>query len=696
MKKQMRHVRQLRAAAGMCLLLGAAAAASAVVPPTASGVDIPSRFGAGSLIATQTVPTGFGDNKSELDQLFVKSDPSYLNIAITGNIENNGNGVLILLDTKDGGSSAFNYTGGDGSGRIYELNGDTLDSDFAPDYAVDMNNSGGTLYVDLYDLQANTKTYLGNATDGGGLGSLTGGGGVAFSNQNAAGVTDSAAVDAGGYPLAAGASTGVEIDLPLSQIGDPAARVRAMAVIIGSGGFVSNQVLPGLPDTTGNLGNGPTNYQNIPGEQNASIGIISGSNELPAASVPWAYTPVYLSGSGNNDAHPPVTSTPTVFNGIAYVAEDVVDGAGIHTGNIVAIDTTSAGTARLASGFGTNGRITGLDGPVVGRVAVYYSSGVAHLYAMTVKGTLYIMDAGTGANLHPVPVFPGGTSTSTPAAATVDGLPVVIVAGKAAGGDVQLVKVLDLAVPIPTPPLTLVGATDVASSPSIVGLPPRIQIATINGGTGGVFSVDASSFTVFNMAPTAGPVYAAPTLTTSPPGTMLLGDANAGGSLLYAFNASNANLIWAMPSGGTVRNPVYVDYHTVPNAAFVATDTGILDGVSADIGAPLPGFPAAPYPDATGSVLLLHPTVALGAGTLYIPTTDGMRIASTSGPAPSLSVRYPVPGALTTPSATGPGLLDILAATSDIGAGPAGTAGPTGFTGGNVYGLAVQAAPSAP
>lgn len=674
--------------------LGAALAACCAAPGFAAwaptGTDIPSRFGMGSLLATQTRPTGFGNNLSELNQLFAKSDGTALNIGITGNIESNGNGAVILLDTKSGGSSAFNYTGGDGSGRINELNGDTLDTGFEPDYAVDVNNSGGILYVDLYDLQANTKAYLGNCVDLGGASALTGGGAVAFNNSNTVGVSDTSAADANGYPLAASATTGLEISLPLSQIGATGTEASIMAVVIGGGGYVSNQVLPGLPDAYGNLAGGPTDYQGIPGEQNARVGLTTTAGDLDADTVPWAYTPVFLTGSGDVDAHPPVTSTPTILDDVAYVAEDVVNNLGAHTANIVAIDAKDTGTAHLVTTFGANGRVTGLDSPVVGRVAAYYANGVPRLYAMTTNGTLYVMDAGTGANVRSLQVFPGGSSVSTPAVSSVGGTVNIIVAGKTALGNVQLVRVPDLPVLAADGTLNLAQATDVISSPSAIADGSRVQIATINGPAGAVYTVDTATFTVFTMANLSGPAMASPTLTTDPPGYMLVGTTVGPGGALYAFNASNANLFWTAMASAGIRDAVYVDYRAAPNHTFVGTTGTQVLGFAPGAGS-LIGFPGITYPPATGTPVLLKPSLTGPGGTLYLPTSGGMYTVNPDSPGAAGANRFPVTARLTSPSVTGAASGDVMAATSDNGAGPTGTAGPAGFTGGNVYGLAVQA-----
>lgn len=696
-----RAARRLRAA-GACAAFATFCGAPVMAAWTPTGADIPARFGMGSLLATQTVPTGFGDNKSELDQLFVKSDGTDLNIGITGNIEDNGNGVVILLDTQSGGSSIFNYTGMDGSNRINALNGDTLNSDFTPHYAVDVNHYGGTLYVDLYDLVNNTKTYLGNCTDGGGAGALTGGGSVAFDNSNTAGVSDTAATDGTGYPLAASATTGVELSIPLEQVGATSDDARVLAVLVGGPGGVSNQSLPGLPDTTANLGTGPINFENLPGKYRARVGLSITANDLPSTSVPWAYTPVFLSGSKDVDAHPPVTSIPAVLNGVAYVAEDVEDSAGNHTGNIVAIDAHDTGTAHLVTTFGTNGRVTGLDGPVKARIAAYYSGGVPRLYAMTGNGTLYVMDADTGGNLRSVPVFPGGHSNCTPAVISAGGSVDIIVSGAGSDNTAQLARIPDLPTLAVSGTLSLSGFNN-ALSPSAISDGSRIQVAVFGtdqtGGHGAVYTIDGSNFTVFNSATTGASIPATPTLTREPAGLMVVGAFDRTGSTISAFNASNANLVWSVPVGGYILDGAFVDYKAHPNAAFFTvfqgipgdpSATGSLTAVSADTGAPLAGFPADNFPMANVSPLLLKPSADGAQGSAYIPTANGVYVADAAAPSATSARRFPIGGFTATLSATGTASGDILAATIGVGAAEPSELGLAGTISGNVYGLAVQ------
>jgi hypothetical protein len=82
----------------------------------------------------------------------------------------------------------------------------------------------------------------------------------------------------GGDPAAV--STGVEFKIPLSTLGNPAANVRLLAFINGSGhDYASNQFLPSLPSGTGNLGgNGSGGY--IGNMSGVDLGAFAGNQYL--------------------------------------------------------------------------------------------------------------------------------------------------------------------------------------------------------------------------------------------------------------------------------------------------------------------------------------------------------------------------------------------------------------------------------
>src|SRR5438874_457599 len=117
-------------------------------------------------LATQTNPTGYGDNASELDRAVGRwmSDGSF-KLGIAGNLEGNGNGVVIFFDTKAGG--AVVSTSPAGYGRLGSVAGEgfthrtaqwgndtdataansnglgsVLSPGFNPDYSLEINQNG--------------------------------------------------------------------------------------------------------------------------------------------------------------------------------------------------------------------------------------------------------------------------------------------------------------------------------------------------------------------------------------------------------------------------------------------------------------------------------------------------------------------------------------------------------------------------
>ena len=69
-------------------------------------------------------------------------------------------------------------------------------------------------------------------------------------------------------PAAANAvGTGLELSIPLSLLGDPTGPIEVLAAINGGGDtYLSNQLLPGLPVSSGNLGAATFNFGSTPGQ----------------------------------------------------------------------------------------------------------------------------------------------------------------------------------------------------------------------------------------------------------------------------------------------------------------------------------------------------------------------------------------------------------------------------------------------
>ncbi|MBN2559552.1 MAG: proprotein convertase P-domain-containing protein [Phycisphaerae bacterium] len=160
-------------------------------PNDFSAEDIPSAFPSAAL-ATQNNWTCFGDAQppdleqptpgSEMDELFVTNTADRLHLAISGNLETNGNAFVLLFDTVSGDGEntlADNPTpprpiGGnpDNPGGEPGLNGTILDADFYPDYGLSVHEFYGDYRVDLVDLNADTNKWLGVQGFGSGSGEL--------------------------------------------------------------------------------------------------------------------------------------------------------------------------------------------------------------------------------------------------------------------------------------------------------------------------------------------------------------------------------------------------------------------------------------------------------------------------------------------------------------------------------------------
>ena len=266
-------------------LVGSLIAVAAVGSATA-GIDGILSPGEGySLLSAQTCATGFGNNYSELNGAYGKSNGAGgYNLMITGNLEAGGgyNGMVVFIDSKPGGGFVNNLGGGYrqagafGGARVDDWGTDTDGGfgvsgpqgsvlDFNPDYAIAIAHDG-TYYTNITDLTVPNDPsqdpardyYMGsNATNGGSttqdyLGNAARQISSAFNNTNVLGVNGLG--DPAGDPLSA--TTGLELDLTSGFLQSPLGyTVRVMVFITNGGGdYLSNQFLPGLPENTPNLG----------------------------------------------------------------------------------------------------------------------------------------------------------------------------------------------------------------------------------------------------------------------------------------------------------------------------------------------------------------------------------------------------------------------------------------------------------
>jgi hypothetical protein len=286
----MAHARALVAATavfGLGAFLGSAAQGG-IVDGTVSLGEY------GPALALQAAPTGFGNNFSELNAAYGSYTPGGdLSLALTGNLEGNGNGLLIFIDASAGGGVASMLPGGYGvlgslgGARVDDWGTDTdfgaqvsptpgggsiLAPGFNPEKVIEINHygTGNAYYINIIDLtqpnddvHPNKDIFLGGNTVGASAvtQSYSLGGTIthAFNNTNTLGVNGVG--DPAGDPSTA--TTGFEFVFDaafLNANGVP----KLMAVITNGGGdFLSNQFLGTLGNQPNNLG-GPGGLGGVP------------------------------------------------------------------------------------------------------------------------------------------------------------------------------------------------------------------------------------------------------------------------------------------------------------------------------------------------------------------------------------------------------------------------------------------------
>ena len=254
----------------MAVALSVLAAGAAVAGPPLDGTRETANYP--TALAVQTTQTLFGDSNSgtlfanggELDAFYATNDATDLVVMLTGNLETNGNGLVIWIDnTADatGNSTAPNISGGDGYFTAGKLGGTIFPAGFNADYGIVVKcfNSPLEWRYQVADLRGTGSTGSGQgnfnttATTNPAV-NAQGGFTFALNNSNTAGVTGGAAAGTGGDLV----TTGLEFAIPRSAIGSPAngTEIRMIALYANADfNFWSNQVLPGLATPGGNIGN---------------------------------------------------------------------------------------------------------------------------------------------------------------------------------------------------------------------------------------------------------------------------------------------------------------------------------------------------------------------------------------------------------------------------------------------------------
>ena len=389
MKSRSSHV-ALRAAAGVALL-GLVSSVRATV-----AIDGSLDGDYGNPLAVQTNTTGFGKagdasgtspNGSELDAAYGIIQNGSLNLFLAGNLQANYNHLNIFI--ADGRAGENTLTAGGSLGSMY---GSKFSPGFQATYALDINGGGSpgvTEYINSYDLTqaagSNPQgSYLGSFTANNATANTVGNLSVSFNNTNYnLGVAGDPATPGGdgevetGTNASSGAatlvSTGLEISIPLSNLGGTTGPIEVVADVNGGGnGYVSNQFLPGLPTLAGNVGYqghdlDPASPYTVSGSSGA-FNLSGASNAyftVAAATGSTAINGVWNTGSGSwsTASNWQNSSIPTNAGDIATFAYNAstptVTLDGNHTVGRLSFNSTSGYT--ITTGTSPAGGVLNID-----------------------------------------------------------------------------------------------------------------------------------------------------------------------------------------------------------------------------------------------------------------------------------------------------------------------------------------------
>jgi hypothetical protein len=226
------------------------------------------------LRSVQTVETQFGDANpnggSELDAAWAQVESGTLYLMLTGNLENNFNKLNIFIDSIAGGQNQLQNADGSGGnnptndGWAGKYAGYTFDTGFEADYMLILRN--GNFGGDRFDIdyavvgggalafEAAGAVFGASLTGSNGNALPLAGIGVAHDRSNTGGVIGG--TNAANQAAAAAVTTGIELAIPLSALGNPDPQdIKISAMISGSNhDYLSNQFLGGLTPPQGNLG----------------------------------------------------------------------------------------------------------------------------------------------------------------------------------------------------------------------------------------------------------------------------------------------------------------------------------------------------------------------------------------------------------------------------------------------------------
>jgi hypothetical protein len=384
----------------------------------------------GAALALQTNPTQFGNSTtgtqasagggSELDAAYAYVHGDSLYVFLAGNIENNGNPVDIFFDSQAGGQNVLTNTNPnvDGNG-LNAIAGLTFDAGFTADYFLSLKGAQGGGVVDAYFASLGTTgTGLTAALGTGRQVTLDLGNGrtglLGVDQSNTGGVSDNSLFG----NASAAVVTGLEFVIPLSAIGSPTGAVNVSAFVNGGGhGYLSNQVLGGLPAGTGNLaGPATVNFATLAGNQYFTVAIPAAAAPVVTSFSPGSGavgTTVTLTGSNFGGAtgvsFAGTAATNFVVTSPTSITVTVPLGALAGTISV----TTPTGTATSAAGFCVQYAATSTGASRCGTGAVTLAAsggGTAGTYAWYTTATGGTAIAGaTGASY----TTPALTATTT-------------------------------------------------------------------------------------------------------------------------------------------------------------------------------------------------------------------------------------------------------------------------------------------
>jgi len=369
----------------------------------------------GCALAVQNIGTGFGNSTngdpvvaaggSELDAAYGMIENNVLFLVLAGNLENNGNKIMVFFMTGPGGQNTLTNVNPSGVGSYNNtanssLNnmgvqtnkptffpGLTFDPSFAPNYWMDMNCSGGTnsflFFADYAQLWPGGTNSSGIATNGYYLGGNTGTNGVLYkvnsgvpfnpfgiqatiNNSNTNGVDGGPGGGNGCYTNAitgdlesvdaATVTNGVELGIPLAALGSPTGAIAVCAFITGGDGtYMSNQIL-GPPGTNAsfcqvNLGavtnTAAVNLGTLPGQHYFLVGP---ETRITSITIPSGTTNVAVSfkTEANSNLLYQLQRTGALSNGTTWTSFGPFGIPTNNAGGIMTLTDTKGATNKPA------------------------------------------------------------------------------------------------------------------------------------------------------------------------------------------------------------------------------------------------------------------------------------------------------------------------------------------------------------